>query len=129
MSRTKGLVDGYWYYRIYDVDTNELLAEGTQSECCRKLDQPDNHYHYVMWFQKTHPNSKPKWEKVEREWIPYRHLLKDLETGIEFFGDKKSCKRMMETILDMPLSDANFNNYWYGNLKRFERKVLNGSKE
>lgn len=122
MSRTKGLVDGYWYYYIYDVDTNELLAQGTEAECCEKLKQCEHHYHHISWQMAHHPERVPKWEIVKRKWIPYTHELRDTKTGERFKGSKAECRKWMEKQMNRELTDANFNNYWYRSVRRFERR-------
>ena len=120
MSRTKGMKDGYWYYRIYDVDTNELIAEGTQAECCRITNQEGNHYHNIVFYAKNHPNMIPKWERVEREWRSYGYEVTDTENGLSYIGNKEKCRHWMQNMLGKELTDANFINYWYGSVKRFK---------
>lgn len=119
MSRNK-LTDGFWYYKVFDVDTGELLAQGNQTECCRKMQREINHYCNVVYYAKRHPNVVPKWERVERTWIPYLYEVTDVETGMRCAGDKQKCRHFMQNILGKKLTDANFINYWYGAVKRFE---------
>ena len=120
MSRTKGLKDGFWLYKVYDVDTNELLAQGTNAECCEKLMQGSNHYHNIIAYQKRKPNVIPKWERVERTWIPYSYEVTDTKTGMRCAGDKQKCRHWMQNIIGKKLTDTNFINYWYGSVKRFK---------
>lgn len=124
MSRTPGLVDGYWHYEIYDVDTNELLAEGKESEVCAKLHQPTNHYHSMVWEFSHHPERTPKWEYIKREWIPYRHTITDTLTNKSFTGSKAECREWMEKQMNRKLTDANFINYWYRSVNRFKRVTI-----
>ena len=124
MSRTKGLVDGYWYYKVYDKETNELLAEGTNAECVKKMHQSDNHYHFVKYEERKHPNRVREFERVEREWMPYKHKITDTETNKTFIGSKAECREWMEKQMNRKLTDANFINYWYRSVGRFIRETI-----
>lgn len=122
MSRTKGLKDGFWLYKVYDVDTNNLLAEGREKDCCLKMGYDQNHYHMLFYYKDNNPNIVPKWERVERTWIPYSYEVTDIKTGMRCVGDKQKCRHWMQNILGKKLTDTNFINYWYGSVKRFQRK-------
>ncbi len=123
MSRTKNLVDGYWYYRIYDAEKHILLAEGKEADVCKKLYRPVNHYHSLVWELSNKPNKKLKYEIIEREWIPYKHTITDTLTNESFTGSKAECREWMEKQMDRKLTDANFINYWYRSVGRFERET------
>jgi len=124
MSRTKGLIDGFWYYYIYDIDTHELIMNGTDSDCSIACEYSPNHFHNVIWQLKNNPKYKPKWEIVKRVWVPYKHAVTDTKTGETFVGSRDECRHWMESQLNRKLTDANFINYWYQTVKRFERKKI-----
>ena len=120
MSKYKRLTDGFWFYKVFDVDTGELLTQGNQTECCRKMQREINHYCNVVYYAKRHPNIVPKWERVERYWIPYFYEVTDKRTGEKVIGSKEECRKMMEKALGRELDKYNFINYWYGSVDRFD---------
>ena len=110
---------GSYYYRVYDVKTNKLLAAGSCKDVAIKMHWELSYPSRLFYQRQHHPDAKPRFERIEREYIEYIFHIYDCNTGHRFAGNYDSCVKWVKETLGHDLAQSTIERYMYNISPRF----------
>lgn len=116
--------NGYYYYKIYDAKTDELLAEGTCQEAAEKMGWDATYPAQLMHWKRHHPNAKSRFERVEREWVETLYEIYDKNTGATYKGNYDDCSNEIIRLVGNELKPETLKKYFINGSRRFRVKRL-----
>lgn len=115
---------GYYYYRVYDAKTNELLAEGNCREVAYKMNWDVSYPANLISVGKRYPDAKKRFERVEHEWIDSIYEVYDKREERHFTGNYDECTRIIAEWTGYELKPATLDRYINNSSRRFRVKRL-----
>lgn len=115
---------GSYYYRVYDAKTNKLLAAGNAKEVAVKMHWELSYPPRLFYQRQHHPDAKPRFERIEREFIEHVFDIFDYSTGFRFTGNYDSCIKWIKETLGHDLAQSTIERYMYNISPRFRVKRL-----
>lgn len=116
---------GMYNYRVYDVKTNELLAEGIGKRVAEIMKWEDSYPNSLAQLDKKFPDRKRRFERLEREWMDTIYQITDCRTNEKFTGNYDQCADQINRWLGKKLKPSTMKNYIYRDSSRFEVRKLN----
>ena len=116
---------GEYYYKVHDAKTNELLAEGFCKEVAVKMMWDTTYPLKLALLNEQNPNRKPRYERVEREWIEHIFEVFDRKTSNRITGNWDECAKVITDWLGHDIKNASMEKYMYNLSPRFRVKRLN----
>lgn len=116
---------GAYYYYVYDVKTNELLAEGIAKRVAEKMNWDVTYPNSLAQLDKIQPNRKRRYERIERKWVDTIWQITDRHTKQSFSGTYEECGEKINQWLGKTLKPSSLKNYIYRDSGRFDVRRLN----
>lgn len=115
---------GYYFYRVYDAKTNELLAQGDCKEVAKKMMWNSSYPQKLADLNRTMPNRKPRYERLEREWVESIYEVYDRKKKQTFKGNYEECAKTIVENVGHELKMETIRKYISGGSERFRIKRL-----
>ena len=116
---------GAYIYRVYDANTNELLAEGIGRKVAEIMGWSKTYPNTIGQLNKAYPNRRVRYERVEREWVDTIYEVHDKLLNQTIIGNYDECVRQINKWAGKELKYNTIKNYIYRGSFRYKVRKLN----